>query len=164
MQVQTRQTTMFRPHVEARPCPINRDNDDFEYDSETTPLYHVNVSQGKLKMLFLVAQKRNSLEYDILRCEYLTLDGIDERNEYLNATDNISVSADPSIVNQIFGIHLEPFGIRLLDVTFHNFEFFESAIEGKGFVFEDTEKHAKLKALIQRKCLQMLHNPYIIEY
>lgn len=164
MQIQDRKTHQMRPHVEVRPYPINSVNDDLEYDDATTPLYHVFVSQNKLKMLFLVAQIRNKRKYEVLRCEYVTLHGMDERNIYLNTVDNFNISADSTIVNEVFEYSLKPFDLKLLETTFHNFEFFESAIEGKGFVFEDAETYRKLKNFIESRCNKMLQNPHIIEY
>lgn len=164
MPIQERKSHQMRPHVEVRPYPINSANDDLEYDEATTPLYHVFVSQSKLKMLFVVAQIRNKREYEVLRCEYVTLHGMDERDIYLNIVDTFGISADSTIVNEVFEFSLKPFGLKLLDATFHNFEFFESAIEGKGFVFEDAELYNSLKNFIARRCNKMLQDPYVMEY
>lgn len=164
MQINNSKTLRMSPHVEARPYPINNCNDDLEYDDVTTPLYHVFVSQGKIKMLFLVAQIPSTRDYKVVKCEYITLHGIDERNIYLNTVDNISISADPTIVNEVFEWSLKPYRIKILNATFHNFEFFETEIEGKGFIFEDSSVYDELKAYIIKKCKQMLQNPYILEY
>ena len=160
--------TVMRPHIEVKPLPINTINDNLEYDEETTCLYHVIVSQGKLKMLFLVSQRPKhenpKREFDVVRCEYVSLHGIDERDQYLGQVNNLSISADKTIVNEIFEWTLEPYKLRMLNVTFHNFEFFESELEGKGFVFEDNSVYETLKNKINLRCSQMLRNPYIIEY
>lgn len=160
--------TVMRPHIEVKPLPINAVNDDLEYDEETTCLYHVIVSQGKLKMLFLVSQrpKRENpkREFDVVRCEYISLHGLDERDQYLGQVSDISLSADKTIVNEIFEWTLLPYSLKLLSVNFHNFEFFESELEGKGFVFENNKIYDKLKDKINLKCRKMLQNPYIIEY
>lgn len=160
--------TVMRPHIEVKPLPINTINDNLEYDEETTCLYHVIVSQGKLKMLFLVAQRPKSenprREFDVVRCEYISLHGLDERDEYLGQVNDLSISADKTIVNEIFEWTLEPYSLKLLNVNFHNFEFFESELEGKGFVFENNEIYEILKDKINLRCSKMLRNPYIIEY
>ena len=137
------------PYIEIKPSPINSPLDDFEDDAEATPLYHVVVSQGQLKMLFLIILNNGKnpalRNFEIIRCEYLSLHGINERDKYLEAVDNINVSADVTIVNEIFEWTLKPFGIKLLKVNFHDFEFFEADKEGKGFIFEDLEAYNTLK-------------------
>lgn len=160
--------TSMIPHIEVKPMAINMYNDDLEYDSETNCLYHVIVSQGQLKMMFLVAQRpvtqTNHREFDVVRCEYVSLHGINERDEYLGQIKDLSISADKTIVNDIFNWTLEPYCLKMLSVTFHNFEFFEAEEEGKGFIFENKEVYEKLKDKINKVCVKMLHNPYIIEY
>lgn len=163
----TSRFTMMNPHIEVKPFAINMYNDDLELDLETNCLYHVIVSQGKLKMLFLVAQRTPSAqqrEFDVVRCEYVSLHGMDKRDEYLGRVSNFSISADKTIVNEIFSWTLEPYCLKMLNVTFHNFEFFEAEQEGKGFVFENQEVYEKLKDKINVVCLKMLRNPHIIEY
>lgn len=168
MNTQDTKYNVMKPHIEVVPLPINNINDDIENDDNTNCLYHVLVSQGQLKMLFLVTQRpRHEIpkrEFDVVRCEYISLHGINERDKYLGTVDNISVSADITIVSEIFEWTLKPYGIRMLEVTFHNFEFFESEIEGKGFIFEDNEIYEKLKDKINVTCNHMLRNPYIIQY
>lgn len=158
----------MKPHIEVKPLPINNFNDNIEDDEETTCLYHVIVSQGELKMLFLVAQRpmmeEPVREFDIVRCEYISLHGISQRDKYLGTVQNLSISADTTIVSELFQWSLKPYGIRLLKVVFHNFEFFETEGQGKGFVFEDQELYNKLKDLINKTCIKMLKNPYILEY
>lgn len=156
------------PHIEVKPLPVNNWNDALEDDIETNCLYHVIVSQGQLKMMFLVAQRTREIspkrEFDVVRCEYISLHGINERDQYLETVNDISLSADATIVSEIFEYSLQPYGIQLNNVVFHNFEFFESELEGKGFTFEDVEAYEKLKDLINKTCGKMLRNPYIIEY
>lgn len=168
MNIQRTKYNAMRPHIEVKPLPINNYTDDIENDAETHCLYHVLVSQGKLKMLFLVAQRplkeQPIREFDVVRCEYISLHGISERDTYLEKVNNISISADATIVNDLFSWTLAPYGIKLLKVVFHNFEFFETEVEGNGFVFEDQSLYNRLKDLINKRCSQMLRNPYIIEY
>lgn len=168
MNIQDTKYNVMKPHIEVVPLPINNINDDIENDDETNCLYHVLVSQGKLKMMFLIAQRprheQPKREFDVVRCEYISLHGIDERDKYLGTVDNISISADITIVNEIFEWTLKPYGIRMLEVTFHNFEFFESEMEGKGFIFEDNDTYEELKDKINVTCTHMLRNPYIIQY
>lgn len=159
---------VMMPHIEVKPMAINMYNDDLEYDSETNCLYHVVVSQGQLKMMFLVAQRpvteTNHREFDVVRCEYISLHGLNERDQYLGQVSDLSISADKTIVNEIFSSTLEPYCIKMLNITFHNFEFFEAEEEGKGFIFENKEVYDKLKDRINKVCVKMLRNPYIIEY
>lgn len=154
--------------MEVIPLPINNTNDDLEYDSDTDCIYHVKVSQGKLKMMFLVCQRplyeNHKREFETLKCVYISLHGIEERDRYLESVEDVSISADTSIVNEVFSWTLKPYGLRLLDVTFHNFEFFETSLEGKGFIFEDKEIYEKLKDIINTTCRRMLNNPKIKEY
>ena len=141
------------PYISIFVDPINKHDDPDNSDN----LYHVLVSQGKIKMLFLVISMDMSnnpkRQYETIRGEYLTLHGIDERDQYLEKTDEIAVSADVSIVNSVFEHSLKPFGIRLNKCSFHNFDFFESQMEGKGFFFEDSDKYEILKDLIKKKCI-----------
>lgn len=156
---------IFNPYIELLPYPINSGIDDIE-DDAAIPLYHVIVSQGQLKMLFLVAQHDQNArrQFEVIRCENVELHGMDERDEYLQKTDNIAISANVSIVNKIFEYSLSAYKLRLIDVNFHNFEFFESEIEGKGFIFEDNEIYEKLKDRINKKCISMLLNPKVNQY
>lgn len=158
----------MQPHIEIKPFPINSKMDNFEDESDTLSLFHVTVSQGKLKMLFLIVLqdqlKYPGRVYDTIRCEYISLHGIDERDKYLGVIDNISVSADCSIVNEIFIWSLKPYSIKILSANFHDFEFFESDIEGKGFVFEDVSIYNTLKDLIDSKCKYMMRNPNVVQY
>lgn len=168
MNIQRTKIKYMMPHIEVKPLAINKYNDDIEDDTETNCLYHVLVSQGKIKMLFLVAQRpkeeQPKREFDTIRCEYISLHGIDERDLYIGAIHDISLSADATIVNDIFEYSLKLYGIKLIKVIFHNFEFFETEVEGKGFVFEDIEAYERLKDLINKTCSKMLRNPHIIEY
>lgn len=158
----------MHPHIEIKPFPINSRMDDFEDDTETLSLFHVTVSQGVLKMLFLVVLqdqlKHPGRVYDTIRCEYVSLHGLDERDKYLGVVDNIAISADCTIVNEIFDWSLKPYGLKLLSANFHDFEFFESDVEGKGFVFEDSSIHNTLKDLIDSKCKLMMRNQNVIQY
>lgn len=155
----------FNPYIELLPFPINSGIDDIE-DDAAIPLYHVIVSQGQLKMLFLVIQHDQNAkrQFETLRCEYVGLHGIDERDEYLQEIDNIAISANVSIVNKIFEYSLSPFKLKLIEANFHNFEFFESEIEGKGFIFEDKQIYEELKDRINEKCILMLSNPKVNQY
>ena len=168
MNIQRTKYNAMRPHIEVKPLPINNSTDDIENDSNTSCLYHVLVSQGKIKMMFLVSQRpreeQPEREFDVIRCEYISLHGISERDTYLGQVDDLSISADATIVNELFEWSLKVFGIKLLKVVFHNFEFFETEVEGNGFVFEDQVLYNKLKDLINKRCSYMLRNPYIIEY
>lgn len=168
MNIQRTKYNAMRPHIEVKPLPINNGTDDIENDSNTSCLYHVLVSQGKIKMMFLVSQRpkeeQPEREFDVVRCEYISLHGISERDTYLGQVDDLSISADATIVNELFEWSLKVFGIKLLKVVFHNFEFFETEVEGNGFVFEDQALYNKLKDLINKRCSYMLRNPYIIEY
>lgn len=168
MNIQRTKCNVMRPHIEVKPLPINNNMDNIENDYITNCLYHVLVSQGKIKMMFLIAQRPREehplREFDVIRCEYISLHGISERDTYLGKVDNLSISADATIVNSIFEWTLKPYGIKLLKATFHNFEFFESEIEGNGFVFENKNLYNNLKNLINKRCSYMLRNPYIIEY
>lgn len=156
------------PYIEIKPYPVNSSLDNFEYEPESKPLYHVLVSQGQLKMLFLVflngGENPALRKFETIRCEYLTLHGLNERDKYLEVVDNISVSADVTIVNEIFEWTLKPYGIKLLSANFHDFEFFESDKEGKGFIFENQEYYNTLKDLISKKCDKMLSNSYVNQY
>lgn len=153
------------PYIELKQYPINNPLDNFDEDLDTRPLYHVTVSQGQLKMLFLVIlnneEKPSLRKFETLRCEYLSLHGINERDKYLQVVDNINVSADITIVNEIFKWTLEPYGIKLLKANFHDFEFFESNKEGKGFIFENPESYNTLKDLISKKCDKMLYKSHL---
>lgn len=168
MNIKETKFNIMRPHIEVKPMAINMYNDDIEDDGETNCLYHVIVSQGKLKMKFLVAQRPKSenpkREFDVVRCEYVSLHGIDERDKYLGLIEDVSLSADKTIVNEIFSWTLQPYALKMISVTFHNFEFFESELEGKGFVFENQEIYEYLKDKINVVCNKMLRNPHIIEY
>lgn len=168
MNIQRTKYNNIVPHIEVKPLPINNNSDDLENDSDTNCLYHVLVSQGKLKMMFLVAQRpreeQPEREFDTVRCEYISLHGISERDTYLGQVNDLSLSADATIVNELFEWTLKPYGIKLLKVVFHNFEFFETEVEGNGFVFEDQITYERLKNLINKRCSEMLRNPYIIEY
>lgn len=158
----------MKPYIKILPHAINACNDNLDDDCETSPLYHVIVSQDKLKMMFLVV-KRDELEnpkriYDVVRCEYISLHGMNERDEYLQIeTIDSSLSADCTLIDEIFKTSIEPYGINLLRVTFHDFEFFEADVENKGFTFDDADKYEKLKELINKKCLEMMLNPNIRE-
>lgn len=156
---------MLRPYVEINPYPINSHNDNFD---DSLPLYHVIVSQGSLKMYFLVILQDQSKNpdriYETIRCEYISLHGLDERDIYLETVDNLAISADCTIVNEIFEWNLMPYGIKLLSANFHNFEFFESNKEGKGFIFEDPSLYNSLKDLINKKCITMMKNPKVIQH
>lgn len=156
------------PYIEIKPFPINNDMDNFEEEPGTLPLFHVAVSQGALKMMFLVVMQDQFLmpkrRFEIVRCEYLSLHGIDQRDKYLETVDNTNISADPTIVNEIFEWTLKPYALKLLKVNFHNFEFFETAIENKGFIFEDTDVYDNLKDLINKKCIAMMSNPKVYQY
>lgn len=168
MNIKRTSYTMMRPHIEVKPLPINNTNDDIEDDDDCNCLYHVIVSQGKLKMMFLVAQRPRSempkREFDVVRCEYVSLHGIDERDKYLGEVNELSISADKTIVNEIFEWTLKPYALKIISATFHNFEFFETETEGKGFLFEDQEIYETLKDRINFTCNRMLRNPHIIEY
>ena len=168
MNIQRTNFKIMIPHIEVKPLPVNNYNDDIEDDPITNCLYHVIVSQGQLKMLFLVAQRpreeQPDREFDVVRCEYISLHGINERDRYLETVNDISLSADATIVSDIFAYSLKSYNIKLMNVVFHNFEFFESEVEGKGFVFEDTQTYDKLKDYINKTCSKMLRNPHIIEY
>lgn len=151
------------PHIELIPHPVNCKIDDIE-DTDVTELYNVIVSQNNLKMLFLVERNNpysnyKNREYETIKCEYISLHGIDKKDEYLQQVDDISLSADHTIVNNIFKTSLEPFKLKLLkNLVFHNFEFFEAKVEGVDFVFEDENIYNKLKDLINIKCLKMIKN------
>lgn len=168
MNIQRTKYNNMKPHIEVKPLPINNNTDDIENDYDTNCLYHVLVSQGKIKMLFLVAQRPREehpdREFDVVRCEYISLHGISERDSYLGQINELSISADPTIVSELFDWSLKPYGIKLLNVVFHNFEFFETEVEGNGFIFEDQRAYTQLKDLINKRCSYMLRNPYIIEY
>lgn len=156
----------FVPSIEIKPLPINYKMDDLEDDPEALALYHVTVSQGRLKLLFLVERTNpgvnpNHRPFEVIRCEYLSLHGLHELDKYKNVTDINSISADVSIVNEIFKTSLEPFGLVLKNVVFHNFEFFESENEGINFEFADIAKYELLKDLINNKSLKMMSNPKI---
>lgn len=150
----------MKPYIEIKPYPINNVLNNFEEDHDINPLYHVSVSQGQLKMLFLVIlndHENTALrKFETIRCEYVSLHGINERDKYLEVVDNLSISADVTIVNEIFEWTLKPYGIKLLKASFHDFQFFESDKEGKGFIFEDQEIYNKLKDLIDKKCDRMI--------
>lgn len=166
--MQNTKFNVMNPYIEINPYPINANIDDLEDDSDTLPLFHVKVSQGQLKMLFLVVQqdlaKTSGRLYETVRCEYISLHGLNERDKYLGTVDNLRISADCTIVNEIFDWTLKPYKLKLLNATFHNFEFFESEIEGKGFVFEDYDTYSKLKDLIDEKCKWMMRNPKVNQY
>lgn len=168
MNIQRTKYNAMRPHIEVKPLPINNNTDDIENDATTICLYHVIVSQGKIKMMFLVSQRpkeeQPEREFDVVRCEYISLHGISERDTYLGQVNDLSISADATIVNELFEWSLKVFGIKLLKVVFHDFEFFETEVEGNGFIFEDQNLYNKLKDLINKRCSYMLRNPYIIEY
>lgn len=168
MNIQRTKHNAMRPHIEVKPLPINNNTDDIENDATTSCLYHVIVSQGKIKMMFLVSQRpkeeQPEREFDVVRCEYISLHGISERDTYLGQVNDLSISADATIVNELFEWSLKVFGIKLLKVVFHDFEFFEAEVEGNGFIFEDQNLYNKLKDLINKRCSYMLRNPYIIEY
>lgn len=152
------------PHIQVKPFAINTNYDDL-INSDKTPLYHVIVSQGLLKMLFLVAHdKTNNREFEVIKCEYIALHGINERDIYDIIDGEDKISSDPTIINKNFKWVLEPYGIKLLKVTNHSFEFIESDKELKGFIFEDQDKYNILKDLINAKCQKVLKNPYIIQY
>lgn len=156
------------PYIELKPYPVNSPLDNFEEDADTRPLFHVSVSQGQLKMLFLVilnnGENPTLRKFETIRCEYLSLHGINERDKYLEVVDNINVSADVTIVNEIFEWTLKPYGIKLLNANFHDFEFFESDKEGKGFIFEDEVSYNILKDLISKKCDKMMSNSHVNQY
>lgn len=158
----------MHPHIEIKPFAINSYNDLLEDDENARPLFHVTVSQGKLKMLFLIIlqdqNKNPGRIYETVRCENVFLNGIDERDKYLGVVDNIAVSADCTIVNEIFDFSIKPYGLRLLKANFHNFEFFESDKEFKGFIFEDADIYNTLKDLIDKRCRKMMSNPQVVQY
>lgn len=158
----------MHPHIEIKPFPMNTKMDNFEENPDTLSLFHVTVSQGNLKMLFLVVLqdqlKYPGRTYDVIRCEYVSLHGMDERDKYLGVVNNIAISADCTIVNEIFDWNIKPYGLKILSANFHNFEFFESNIEGKGFVFQDSAIYNILKDLIDVKCKLMMRNPKVIQY
>ena len=156
----------FNPYIMLFPYPINCNEEDMEDNDNSFPLYHVLVSQGKLKMLFLVVhQNYNSKrQFETIKCEYVSLHGLNERDEYLQQTDKIGISADCSIVNKIFEYSLSPYGIRLISTNFHNFEFFESDKEGTDFVFEKPEVYEELKDRINKTCIKMLSIPKVNQY
>ena len=152
----------FLPSIEIQPWPLNVGIDDIE-DEDVNLLYHVIVSQANLKMLFLVEQRDTSIEgvnrrYEVLRCESVSLHGIDQRDKYMEAVDNVPIGSDCSIVNEIFESILKPYGLRLIKVNFHDFVFFESDNEGTSFIFEDAIIYDKLKDLINIKSVRMMKN------
>lgn len=164
------QTTKYNklcPYIEIKPYPINNNMENFEEEVGTLPLFHVTVSQGQLKMLFLVIKQDEAFlpkrSFETIRCEYLSLHGINERDKYLGTVDDISISADPTIVNEIFEWTLKPYGIKLIKVNFHDFEFFETSIENKGFVFENQEVYETIKDLINKKCKTMMSNQNVYQ-
>lgn len=167
--MQTTQYYEMRPYIQMQPYPINSRMNDLEEDFDAVPLFHVIVSQGKLKMLFLVANHDpmrypNTREYETIKCEYISLHGKSERDKYLGTVDNVKISADCTIVNEIFQWTLAPYSLKLYKANFHNFEFFESDLEGKGFAFLDSDKYEILKDLINQKCKLMMRNPGIKQY
>ena len=156
----------FVPSIEIKPLPLNYKMDDLEDDEEAVALYHVTVSQGRLKMLFLVERTNPGVNpanrpFEVIRCEYLLVHGLHELDKYLEVEDKIAISKDVSIVNEIFKTTLEPFGLELKSVVFHDFGFFESESENANFVFKDEVKYELLKDLVNKKCLKMMSNPKI---
>lgn len=157
--MQTTKYNKMNPYIEIKPYPINNYIEDLDDDPNTRPLYHVLVSQGQLKMLFLVflnnGEDPTLRNFETIRCEYLSLHGMNERDKYLEVVDEVKISADVTIVNEIFDWLLKPYGLKLLSATFHDFEFFESDKEGKGFIFENKQTYDTLKDLISKKCEKM---------
>lgn len=154
----------FVPSIEIKPLPINYKMDDLEDDVNAVALYHVTVSQNRLKLLFLVERTNpginpNNRPFEVIRCEYLSLHGLHELDKYKDVDDIKSISSDVSIVNEIFKTSLEPFGLVLKNIVFHDFDFFESENEGVNFEFADKKKYELLKDLISKKCIKMMSNP-----
>lgn len=164
--MQNTKFNIMNPYIEIKPYPINAAIDDLE-DSNVIPLFHVLISQGHLKMIFLVAMqdpKITGRTYQVVRCENIFLHGINERDEYLGQVGNPTISADSTIVNEVFEWSLKPYGLKILEATFHNFEFFESEIEGKGYIFENYNIYEKLKDIINTKCIKMMKNPKLNQF
>ena len=92
MNINNTRHNVMSPHIQVKQIAINCYNDDLNEDSNVNSLYHVIVSQGKLKMKFLVAQRpkneKPKREFDVVRCEYVSLHGLNERDEYLEKTMN----------------------------------------------------------------------------
>lgn len=152
----------MHPHIEIKLRPINtrRNYNDPDYDDNEEGIYHVIISENKLKMLFTVKWQEpglNKREFQVIRHDHLYLDGQDKGQVYPigNHPYGGTISADNSVVQELFSDNLDPYQIRLDKVTVHNHLFYESI----NFTFVDPQLLETLYDRINEACLKAKFSP-----
>lgn len=152
----------MHPHIEVTSRAINTrlNYSDPEYSDTEESLYHVVVSEDKLKLLFTVKWQdpaKNPREFQVVRHDHLYLDGQDDNQEYPIGTFPYggSISADNSIIQELFQKNLSPYQIRLDKVTVHNHNYYESI----NFTFVDPQLLEELYDKIHEACLIAKFSP-----
>lgn len=152
----------MNPYIEVKDRSINArlNYNDPDYDDSAVSLFHVFISQEKLKVLFTVEWKdpnSNLREFQVIKHDHLYLDGQDRDKIYPIGTTPYPgvLSADPSIVQELFSDNLDRYGIRLDKVTIHNHTFYESV----NFTFTDPAKLDQLYDLINEACTKVKYSP-----
>jgi hypothetical protein len=149
----------MNPYIEVKDKAINCNTNynSSESNADSNSLYHVFISERNLKLLFTVEwvdQKSNPFEFQVVTCNQLYLDGIDNNMVYpiTSGVASGTISSDTTIVNNLFTDNLNPYGIVINKLTFHNFKNFESV----DFTFTDDIKRQKLYNLIKNKCKKII--------
>jgi hypothetical protein len=124
-------------------------------------LYTVFVSEGLLKMEMTVKWENPDdypEQFRIIpkKCLFLNgIFGIMDVNKIYNEVQYPNglgtISADPTIVEELFRGSIEPYGIKLNKVAFHSFSFFES----EDYTM-DPDKEKELFELIIKRCKEVL--------
>lgn len=152
----------MNPHIEVQTRSINSqlNYNDPEYDDAMPSLYHVVISEGTLKVLGTVEWRnpdQHPREFQLVRFDHLYLDGQDKGQAYPIGKVPFTgqLSADPTIVQDLFKQALDPYGIRLDKVTIHNHHFYESI----NFAFADEALLNELYDRINEVCLKVKYSP-----
>lgn len=150
----------MNPHIEIKDRPINTklNYNEKDFDESVVSLYHVFISEDKLKILFTVEWKDPNIserEFQVVKHDHLYLDGPDSNQEYPIGEGSWSgtLSADQTIVQELFKDNLDPYGIVLNKVVLHNLV----NIESIDFEFTDQNKLEELYDKINEKCKSIKH-------
>jgi hypothetical protein len=146
----------MNPHIEVKDKAINTqlNYNEKNFNESSSSLFHVFISEDKLKVLFTVEWKdpnSSKREFQVVKHDHLYLDGIDKGKAYPIEKPYVgTISADPTVVQKLFSKNLDTYGIRLDKVTTHKLTFFESI----DFTFTDPVKLEELYDKINEACIK----------
>lgn len=151
----------MHPHIEIKASSIstNRNYNDPDYDDTKIKLFHVIISEGKLKLLMTVQWQdpaNHTREFQVIRHDHLYLDGHDPGTPYPGAAPYTgNISADTTEAQELFQKSLSPYMIHLDKVTVHSKINYEST----QFSFTDPQILEELYDRINDVFLKAKYSP-----